>query len=607
MSSYYDDASLMLLASGGAQKDGKVYSVKPTDGSGDFTFTRGSNLAATRVDAAHLIEKGRENLLLQSNQFDTTWVKSAPLTLTSGQSGYDSTSDAWKLESNGASGFFNVYQSITISGVNTYSIYAKAGTNTNFALRSLSSVDVRANFNLSAGSVSTSGSIDASIVLVGNGWYRCSVVFNGSNNAVYIYPNYIGVASSGYIYIQDAQVEQGLVATDYIPTTTTTGTAGILEDTPRFDYTDSSCPSLLLESQRTNVVTDSEYFDVYTKSNVAITNNDTESPEGVQNATSLSGNGATSSHFIYRNFGTATSGIDYTFSFFAKKGSLNYVQFLAGSSAFGVVHQNFDLENGTIGSSSGSVIPFIESYANDWYRVGVTITATASATITPFVVLANSSTMSRLASFATSGDVKIFGYQIEAGSYPTSYIPTYGTSVTRAVDDVNQLTSATSLIGQSEGTLFLDFVANDKDSLQIIYQVRTTGNVNVGQIDFRIQSGNLKALGNNGGANQFNISAGAVVAGTRYKCAVRYANNDVAFYVNGVIKGTDTSASFGSSSLNQIGLNENTGLFFPSVSISQSLVFPTALTDLDLAILTGATTYNTFAEMAVALNYTVYE
>jgi hypothetical protein len=70
--SLFDDASLAMIPS--AYKDGKLYSIKPTDGSGDFTFTRGSNLAATRVDENGLIEKGRENLLLQSNQFDTTWV-----------------------------------------------------------------------------------------------------------------------------------------------------------------------------------------------------------------------------------------------------------------------------------------------------------------------------------------------------------------------------------------------------------------------------------------------------------------------------------------------------------------------------------------------------
>ena len=63
--SLYKDASLVMIPS--AVKDGKLYSIRPTDGSGDFTFSRGSNLAATRVDVNGLIEKGRENLLLQSN------------------------------------------------------------------------------------------------------------------------------------------------------------------------------------------------------------------------------------------------------------------------------------------------------------------------------------------------------------------------------------------------------------------------------------------------------------------------------------------------------------------------------------------------------------
>ena len=62
--SLYKDASLAMIPS--AYKDGKLYSIRPTDGSGDFTFSRGSNLAATRVDVNGLIEKGRENLLLQS-------------------------------------------------------------------------------------------------------------------------------------------------------------------------------------------------------------------------------------------------------------------------------------------------------------------------------------------------------------------------------------------------------------------------------------------------------------------------------------------------------------------------------------------------------------
>ena len=106
MSSLKDLASLIMIPS--LYKDGRLDTIKPlgnsiihpdatgntdgTDGStpaeGNFTFSRGSNLAATRVDVNGLIEKGRENLLLQSNQFDTTWTLDSGMTLTSGQSGY---------------------------------------------------------------------------------------------------------------------------------------------------------------------------------------------------------------------------------------------------------------------------------------------------------------------------------------------------------------------------------------------------------------------------------------------------------------------------------------------------------------------------------------
>ena len=64
-------ASLVMIPSG--YEDGTLGSLKPTDGTGDFTFSRGSNISATRVTADGNIEKGYENLLLQSNTFDTTW------------------------------------------------------------------------------------------------------------------------------------------------------------------------------------------------------------------------------------------------------------------------------------------------------------------------------------------------------------------------------------------------------------------------------------------------------------------------------------------------------------------------------------------------------
>ena len=68
--SFFSDASLAFIASTESAKEGTAYSMKPTDGSGDFTFTRGSNLSATYVGRDGYIKKGYENLLLrQSNDF----------------------------------------------------------------------------------------------------------------------------------------------------------------------------------------------------------------------------------------------------------------------------------------------------------------------------------------------------------------------------------------------------------------------------------------------------------------------------------------------------------------------------------------------------------
>ena len=80
--SFYSEASLAYVASAGAGKDGKAYSMKPVDGTGDFTFSRGSNLAATRVGPTGLIEKGRENLFTNSNTL--TGVTLDNLTRTTG-------------------------------------------------------------------------------------------------------------------------------------------------------------------------------------------------------------------------------------------------------------------------------------------------------------------------------------------------------------------------------------------------------------------------------------------------------------------------------------------------------------------------------------------
>ena len=157
--SLYKDASLVMIPS--AYKDGKLYSIRPTDGSGDFTFTRcggaaGCDLGATRVDVNGLIEKGRENLLLQSNNFNTTWSKPNS-TLTQGFSGYDGSNNAWKWAAS-TSGTIQLSQGTTgVSGMRTLSLYAKAGSRDVFSIWVGTGIDYNLTTGQAVGHANASG------------------------------------------------------------------------------------------------------------------------------------------------------------------------------------------------------------------------------------------------------------------------------------------------------------------------------------------------------------------------------------------------------------------------------------------------------------------
>ena len=437
--SFYDDASLMLLASGGAQKDGKVYSVKPTDGAGDFTFTRGSNLSATRVDASQLIEKGRENVLIYSNDFNSTWGL-ANVSVTSGQIGYDGLNDAWLLEKSSNDG--RVYQNKSQSGVQTFSVYAKKATS-DYIRIFIDGISANVFFNLIDGSLYSANNTAATSysVDIGNGWWRIVVIVEGSGVRYRIYPAEAGStsATSGSIYIQDAQLEQGLVATPYIETGATTAQAGILENTPRFDYSGgATCPSLLLEPSRTNLFTQSEYFggSSWTKvGSTTITNNYTTSPSGQNNATRLQWTNAT--NYIYQP--VSHIGSNHTLSIYLKSNT--------------GVSQNVRLfmDNGAKGKE---VV-----VTTQWQRFEFTILQNTQSDRNAGLIKSSSQ--------VGDLDISIFAAQFEQNaSYPTSYIPTYGVSQTRAVDDLKKI-GIGDLIGDTQGTLFLDLEKTNNDTASL--------------------------------------------------------------------------------------------------------------------------------------------
>jgi len=502
--SFFDDASLAFLPSGGAGKDGKTYSIKPTDGSGDFTFSRGSNLSATRVGPTGLIEKGRENLLLRSNQFNTSpWFVTGIDTPTSGQTGYDGSSDAWTLEKNGAYAY--LYQDKSISGVQTFSFYGKAGTIPQARITiNTSAVNVTAAFDLANGiDLGGSQNITSSIESVGNGWYRCSVTYNqGTTSRFRIYPADVGgdlSGTSGSIYIQDSQVEIGLAATEVITTGATTGKAGLLEDEPRFDYSGgATCPSLLLEPSRTNLIGYSEYINESVASwsrffSTIITNNDAISPDGKNNATKIEcpiGQSARVDAIV-----SGLSAGTYTYSFYAKGNVSNL---------------DVNIYQNATGDTLSSTA--IETLINDseWSRVDITFTSTASSTIR--CIYAN----------LTAGEYfYMWGAQLEQASYPTSYIPNHsGGSVTRGADGISK--DLTSVVNGNQMTMFLDLKSH--------ISIGTQTNALWGDLRWYHKSNNRILFYKNDDA--INIGGDITING-RTKIALSITTTDAKVFVNG--------------------------------------------------------------------------
>lgn len=538
----------------------------------EMTFGRACD--ATRVNPDGLIERVPYNLLQQSNSFNTTWTKLNAPTITSGQSGYDGSSDAWLLEST-SSGTSVLNQNINSSGYQTFSVYAKAGT-ANF-LAFYNSAAITAFFNLSSGSVGTNNSISATIESIGGGWYRCSMAYNASITYTRIYvtdaDNNYNSAIGSNIYIQDAQLNEGTIK-PYFPTTNR-------QDIARIDYS-SGTGALLLEPQRTNLVLYSEQFDTWTNTEgTTITTNSTISPDGTTSADLLVPTTANNYHRILKS-NSVSSSTAYTFTCYVKPNGYNY--FLIRVSLLGNVNVAFDLSNGTSTWASSGYTAFISEAGNGWYRVGYTTTTTTTA-ITNYLrfqpTQTTDDTIYQFVGNGTSGGY-CWGAQLEASSYPTSYIPTTSATVTRLADSCYK-TGVADWIGQTEGTLFADFVF---DGLGTEQRLGISDGTSANYNNIRITTGGtLYVLGAASSVLQYEINCASLSIGNRYKVALAYKQNDIIVYLNGSNVGSDNSATIGACSRFGFDNRDATSVPFRS-PINHATIYKTRLSNSELAALT---------------------
>lgn len=359
-------------------------------------------------------------------------------------------------------------------------------------------------------------------------------------------------------------------------------------NTPRFDhsYTGTNVESLglLIEESRSNIALQSQSLN--TSPNVAfqltVSADATTAPDGTLTADKLVENTANSSRNIYQSVGTISG--TYTVSCFLKAAERyrGYLQLYNNAGGNAVAF--FDLNAGTITTSTGTTT--ITAYPNGWYRV----TASAnfpSDVATIYLQLQDNSGNSTYTGDGSSG-LFAWGLQVEAGAFPTSYIPTTASTVTRSADNASMTgTNFSSWYNQTEGTLFTLATYN---GTPIAATTNRTSALIGGGVGFMWQlwweNGNIGAfLGFNGSSYDVAMSGSTISINTSHKLISAYKTNDCAFSQNGGTVVTDTSATINTDKTTMVIGDFNSGNNLNG-RISRITYYPTRLSNSQLQNLT---------------------
>jgi hypothetical protein len=354
-------------------------------------------------------------------------------------------------------------------------------------------------------------------------------------------------------------------------TATRVNSSGLIEtvnaNIPRLDYLGSTCPKLLLEPQRTNLILRSEEFDnaswVKESGGIAsapvVTSNSAISPDGTMDAELIvfNLNGGTVSGDISQlsQAVTGTTSTVYTYTIYAKTS---------------------DNSTKVMNLVNGNGIPTLITITGSWQRFSITYTASTTTNNIRLRLRGSEGT-------STSASINLWGAQLEAGAYATSYIPTTTASVTRNADSCSK-TGISSLIGQTEGTFFVDFnVINANGS--IFYQLSNTigaGSYINSIYMFQNATSYFDIVSSLTAGIQASFRLSSLNVG-RHKVAIGYKANDFVAYVDGILVGTDTSGTLGTYNVLDIyAFDIATQLDY----INSAALWKTRLSNAELATLT---------------------
>lgn len=559
-----------------------------------ITFTRASS--GTFVGADGLIKTTPVNLAKNSEDFSTgrtnagygvlSTVNTDQIAAPNGTTTADEIVTVTTTQQNRVANPHSV-----TSGKNyTYSVFIKYNnTDTvQFYLGYANKMNGSGTFVFSTETATVSGAtgLSAGFDKLSNGWYRfyftASAFTTGSTNS-----GFIGGTTGGEkVYVWGEQIEEGSSPSEYIPTGAT------ISGAPRFDHDPATGESLglLIEEARTNeIITDLSLTSDTTGATLS-EDSSVSKPDGTTGALKITATSGNSTHTAQRTSASTTT--NHAFSVFVKKGNHRYIGLSQGGTGNNI-HVIFDTDTKTItdnGShNSGTFVSSgFEEYANGWFRIHL-VGLTSGTSLRVF--LAENASQNGLRNWNATGNEFCYawGLQREDGNFPTSYIPTSGSSVTRAADvaDITG-TNFSSFYNQSAGTVFAEY--------NHAYIDTTSSNVYVFNTDadnriLSLARSDRQYLGlvEKAGVHETEISKNTGwVNNQYYKTAFGVANNNVAMFLDGAQQGsTDTSVTLPTVNTLTIGRKPDSNNRFINGHIKQLSYFPTRLLDAKLQSITS--------------------
>ena len=354
------------------------------------------------------------------------------------------------------------------------------------------------------------------------------------------------------------------------------------------------CPHLLLEPQRTNLITESAVFSGYASTNAVITDNSTTSPDGTLTGAILADDnaGGTGVVQIYDNV-TVDVSSDYTFSVFAKKKDLDFIALRLSNFTTPINDTSFfDLNLGTVLSAGSGHVAEIENYGNGWYRCSITFTTDAADTNGTLATrLSQDGTSTSSVDLDNTSNIYIWGWQFEKSNYASSYIPTSGSAVTVLAETCDN-SGNNQLINSTEGVVYCEIASlaetPETRSMLGIGEVPGFLGSSDNRVTIEYSVGDTNVIRGQVRTSSLQANLGSLVTSIKdfHKVALVYQLNNVQLWIDGVKRNEDLSADV--SSPNTISradfLNNNTNKF--EGKCKGFRVYDTVLTDAELEALT---------------------